>query len=102
MTFRTWSPTSPAAAAGLKIGDTITSIDGKPVKTGDELVDLIANSKPGTKVQVGYMRNGQKDETTVTVASRSKLFGKQLGLEDASRATSRNRSRANSASLWTT
>jgi len=75
-------PNSPAAAAGLKTGDTITSIAGKSVKTGDELVDLIANTKPGTKVQVGYIRNGQKGETSVTVASRSKLFGKQLGLED--------------------
>jgi serine protease Do len=33
-------------------------------------------------VQVGYIRNGQKGETSVTVASRSKLFGKQLGLEE--------------------
>lgn len=75
-------PNSPAAAAGLKTGDTITSVGGKPVKTGDELVDIIANTKPGTKVPIGYIRNGQKAETTVTVASRSKLFGKQLGLED--------------------
>ena len=98
MTVSNVVPNSPAAAAGLKTGDTITCIDGKSVKTGDELVDLIANTKPGTKVQVGYIRNGQKGETSVTVADRSKLFGKQLGLEDERTGRRvRNHSRANSA-----
>ena len=35
-------PGSPADRAGLKVGDTIVSIDGKPVKNGDELVADIA------------------------------------------------------------
>lgn len=73
---------SPAAAAGLKVGDTITSIDGKPITTGDELVNEISNRKPGSKAQLGYLRNGQKGETTVTIGSRTKLFGSRLGLED--------------------
>src|SRR5437667_11240376 len=39
----------PAASAGLKPGDTITAIDGKPVAAGDELVADIINRKPGSK-----------------------------------------------------
>ena len=73
---------SPAAAAGLKVGDTITSIDGKPITNGDELVNDISNRKPGSKATLGYLRNGQKEEASVIIGSRSKLFGSRLGLED--------------------
>lgn len=73
---------SPADEAGLKVGDTVTSIDGKKIASGDELVADISARKPGTKIKVGYIRAGKPAETTVTVGSRSKLFGSQLGLED--------------------
>jgi serine protease Do len=73
---------SPADQAGLKIGDTITAIDGKELKSGDDLVSDIASRKPGTKAKVDFIRNGKKDETTVTIADRSKLFASRLGEED--------------------
>src|SRR5271170_5493325 len=49
----------PADQAGLKVGDTITSVDGKKVSKGAELVADIASQKPGTKVDVGFVRNGK-------------------------------------------
>jgi serine protease Do len=73
---------SPAEEAGLKIGDTITSVDGKDVKTGDELVAEIAARKPGTKAKLTFVRNGKKQDTAVTIADRSKLFASRLGEED--------------------
>jgi serine protease Do len=73
---------SPADRAGLKVGDTIVSVDGKPVKDGDELVADIAGRKPGQKVALGYVRNGKKEEAPVTVADRAKLFASRLGEED--------------------
>ncbi len=73
---------SPAEQAGLKVGDTITTVDGKAVKTGDELVSDIASRKPGAKVTLGFLRNGKKQETTVTVADRAKLFASRLGEEE--------------------
>jgi serine protease Do len=73
---------SPAEQAGLKVGDTIVSVDGKDVKTGDELVGDIASRKPGSKVPIGFVRNGKKQETTVTVADRAKLFASRLGDDD--------------------
>ncbi len=71
----------PAAAAGLKPGDTIVSVDGKPIKNGDELVADIASRKPGTKATIGYVRDGKQESATVTIANRAKLFANQLGLE---------------------
>lgn len=72
-------PGSPAERAGLKVGDTIFSVDGKTIKNGDELVADIAGRKPGSKVTLGYFRNSKKDEAAVTVADRAKLFASRLG-----------------------
>jgi serine protease Do len=73
---------TPADEAGLQVGDTIVSVDGKPVKNGDELVSDIASRKPGTKVTLGLVRNGKKKDATVTVTDRAKLFSARLGEED--------------------
>ncbi len=72
----------PAAQAGLQTGDAITMVDGKEVKTGDELVSEISSKKPGTKVKLTFFRNGKQQDATVTVADRTKLFGTRLGLDD--------------------
>jgi len=73
---------SPADEAGLKIGDTITSVDGKDVKSGDDLVADIASRKPGSKAKLAFVRNGKKEDATVTIADRSKLFASRLGEDD--------------------
>jgi serine protease Do len=65
---------TPAEKAGLQTGDTITHVNGKPVKNGDELVSLISAAKPGNKVGLTYVRDGQQREANVTVADRNKLF----------------------------
>jgi serine protease Do len=82
VTVSSVTPGGPADQAGLKIGDTITSINGKPVKNGDELVNDITAEKPGSKVKVGYERNGKQDEATVTVADRAKLYGNTAANEE--------------------
>ena len=72
---------SPADQAGLKVGDTITSVDGKKVSKGSELVADIASRKPGSKVTLAFLRNGKTQDATVTIADRSKLFAARLGDE---------------------
>lgn len=67
-------PDSPAAKAGLQGEDTITAVNGKPIKSGDELVTLISSTRPGNKINLTYVRNGQQKEASVTVADRAKLF----------------------------
>ncbi|HTU41374.1 MAG TPA: Do family serine endopeptidase [Candidatus Aquilonibacter sp.] len=71
-------PGSPADQAGLKVGDTITTVDGKKVTKGSVLVDDIASRKPGSKVELDFVRNGKQQQTTVTVADRAKLFATRL------------------------
>jgi serine protease Do len=73
---------SPAEQAGLKIGDTIVSVDGKSIKNGDELVADIASRKPGSKVNLGIVRNAKKQDVSVTVADRAKLFAARLGEDE--------------------
>src|SRR3974390_753492 len=70
---------SPADEAGLKVGDTITTVDGKKVSKGAELVGDIASRKPGAKVTLGFLRNGKTQDATVTIADRAKLFAARLG-----------------------
>src|SRR5712692_7656869 len=72
---------SPADQAGLKVGDTITSVDGKKVSKGADLVADIASRKAGSKVTLSFLRNGKTQETAVTIADRSKLFAARLGDE---------------------
>ena len=64
----------PAAKAGLKPGDIITTINGKPVKDGNDLVAIISEYRPGTNVDIGYLRNGQAMHATVVVGEREKVL----------------------------
>jgi len=73
---------SPADQAGLKVGDTITTVDGKKVTKGAELVADIASRKPGAKVDLGFIRNGKPQSTSVTIADRAKLFASRLSDEE--------------------
>ncbi len=52
-------PGSGAAAAGLKEGDIIQSIDGARVTSSAELSERVARHHPGDKVQLSYLRNGR-------------------------------------------
>lgn len=67
-------PGFPADKAGLKAGDIITTVDGKPVKDGDDLVNIISARKPESTIQLGYMRNGQSHTASVTIADRTKML----------------------------
>jgi serine protease Do len=51
------SPGSAAAKAGLKSGDVVTAVDGKPVRRSGSLSSLIGLSAPGSKVTLKVWRN---------------------------------------------
>ena len=79
VTIANVTPNGPADKAGLKTGDTIVSVNGKDVKSGDELVAEISALKPGTEAKLGYVRSGKTMTAEVTIADRSKLFAARLG-----------------------
>lgn len=50
---------SPAAKAGIRSGDVIDSVNGKPVKNANEVLQAIETTKVGDNVRVQVRRNGQ-------------------------------------------
>lgn len=67
------TPGKSAAKAGLVPQDVITTIDGTPVKDGDDLVANIAPRHPGSTVRIGYLRGGKENSVTVTIGDRAEI-----------------------------
>ncbi|GGH96836.1 RIP metalloprotease RseP [Pseudomonas fluvialis] len=59
----------PAAAAGLRLGDHLLSLDGQPVGDWADWVRAI-QQRPGEAVRVGFERDGLVQELSITLAER--------------------------------
>jgi serine protease Do len=77
--IETVQPGSPAEKAGLKGGDVITSVNGHPVKTGNDLVNPILDTPIGNKVKLIYMRDRVQKEATATVEDKTRVFPNTAG-----------------------
>jgi putative serine protease PepD len=64
------APDSPAAQAGLRPGDLVTSIDGQAVPNYSEMVASIRAHKPGDKVTLNVSRGGNETTITATLTQR--------------------------------
>ena len=64
-------PSSPAASAGLRVGDIITSIDGQPATSTDQLMAVTLTKRAGDRVEMGYKRDGSSATATITLTARS-------------------------------
>lgn len=71
-----------AQAAGLKKGDVITALNGKPVNNSGQLSAVIGNKKPGDKLTVTYMRDGKSQTTSLTLKNSLGTYA-QLTAEEA-------------------
>jgi len=65
------NPDSPAEKAGMQDGDVIVQYDGKDVNSVYALRKLVANTLPGTKVQIGILRDGKPETLTATIGNQS-------------------------------
>jgi S1-C subfamily serine protease len=61
---------SPAAAAGLLVGDIIVDFDGHPVESPEDLLDLLLGDRVGRAVPLRVLRGGKATDVTVTVGER--------------------------------
>jgi serine protease Do len=59
------SPDGPAARAGVKAGDIITRRDGKTIPDVVAFRNAIAQTKPGTKVELTVFRGGKEQAFSV-------------------------------------
>jgi putative serine protease PepD len=58
---------SPAAKAGLKVGDVITAFDGKAITSANNLTAAVSNSKSGETVPITVRRGGSTKHLSVTL-----------------------------------
>jgi len=61
---------SPAAAAGILVGDVLTDFDGEPVESPEDLLDRLIGDRVGAQVTVRLLRGGVAKELPVTVGER--------------------------------
>ena len=72
-------PNGPAEKAGLKVEDVVTSINGKPIKVGQDLIDIVADSPVGSTIKVGIVRDKKPQMVDVVVADRTRTFASLYG-----------------------
>ena len=62
------APDSPAAAAGIAVGDVITSAGGGPVSTAGQLVGRVGHRREGEEIDLGIVRDGTPLTVRATLA----------------------------------
>lgn len=61
------NPEGAGAKAGLREGDLITGINGQPVRSPSELLEILGRKRPGDVVTVNYYRNGRELSASATL-----------------------------------
>ncbi|MGH6874809.1 MAG: Do family serine endopeptidase [Aestuariivirgaceae bacterium] len=63
------TPSSPAAKAGIKTGDTVVSVDGADILEPKDLARRIAQIKPGKPAELTLVRDGKQTKVSVEIGT---------------------------------
>ncbi len=69
-------PGDPADKAGIKVGDVIISVNGKPVQDSRDLTRKIGNFAPGTRIKITVWRHGELKDFWVKLGERKTNLAK--------------------------
>lgn len=61
---------TPAGQAGILVGDVITAIDGKPVRSQQDVASMVRAHQPGDEITVTVNRDGKEQTFDVTLGER--------------------------------
>ena len=68
----------PADRAGIRPGDILVAVDGKPVSDTTDMLNLIAQLTPGNKAKMTVLRNNQESTINVLVGKRPRPRREEL------------------------
>jgi len=75
-------PNGPADKAGIKVGDVVTSVNGKAVHTGSDLIDPVSATAVGDKVRISVVHDNKPRDLTLAVEDRDKLYPELAAKDD--------------------
>jgi S1-C subfamily serine protease len=64
------TPGSPAAAAGVLVGDILLELDGHRLASPEDLLDLLVGDRVGREARLTISRGGTSNELRVTIGER--------------------------------
>jgi serine protease Do len=73
------APGGPADKAGMKSGDIIVAVEGKPIRNGSELIDRVTSTPIGNPLTVTVLRDGKHQDFRVVVADLAQVFPDRFG-----------------------
>jgi len=72
-------PGGPSDKAGIKDGDIVVAINGKPVRDGNQLVSIVTATPVGNSLDLTVVRDGKRQNFKVQVADLAQIFPDRFG-----------------------
>jgi len=76
---QTVAPGGPSDKAGIKDGDVVVAINGKPIRDGNQLVSMVTATPVGNSIDVTVVRERKRQNFKVQVADLARLFPERFG-----------------------
>ncbi|MGA2118415.1 MAG: Do family serine endopeptidase [Bryobacteraceae bacterium] len=73
------TPDGPSDKAGIKAEDIIVALNGKPIKSGDELLGIVTATPVGDPIDVAVIRDGKKMNFKVIVGDLARVYPGRFG-----------------------